>query len=104
MDHATPARFLASHEATALPPIVVRVLSAAARLVRQQFAPPLVGLQVSVVIPAKDEAEGLPATLAALANQTDLQGQPLPPGCFEVLVLANNCTDATAEVVRQQAA
>ena len=103
MDHATPARFLASHEATALPPAALRVLSPAARLVRQQFTPPLVGLQVSVVIPAKDEADGLPATLAALANQTDLQGQPLPPGCFEVLVLANNCTDATAEVVRQQA-
>ena len=103
MDHATPARFLAAHEATALPPTTSIVLSPAARLVRRQLAPPLVSVRLSVIIPAKDEAAGLPATLAALAHQTDLAGGSLPPGCFEVLVLANNCTDATAEVVRRQA-
>ncbi|GAB3304394.1 glycosyltransferase [Hymenobacter humi] len=60
-------------------------------------------MQLSVIIPAKDEAANLPATLAALAAQTDLEGRPLPPGCYEVIVLANNCTDATAAVVRQLA-
>ncbi|WP_345124813.1 glycosyltransferase [Hymenobacter antarcticus] len=65
--------------------------------------PPRANLQVSIIIPAKDEAAGLPATLAALATQTDLAGRPLPAGCFEVLVLANNCADATAEIARRQA-
>ncbi|SNR85007.1 glycosyltransferase [Hymenobacter mucosus] len=65
--------------------------------------PPAEGLRAIVVIPAKDEAENLPATLAALAAQTTLEGQPLPVGFYEVLVLANNCTDNTAAVVRQAA-
>ena len=103
MDHATPARFLAAHEATATAPALALALSPTARLLHQQLPPPRANLQVSVIIPAKNEAVGLPATLAALAAQTNLTGQPLPAGCFEVLVLANNCSDATAEVVRQQA-
>ena len=103
MDHAAPARFLAAHEATATAPVLTSVLlSPTAELLRQQLPPPRARLQVSIIVPAKDEAAGLPATLAALAAQTDMAGQPLPAGCFEVLVLANNCTDATAEVVRQQ--
>jgi hypothetical protein len=72
-------------------------------LLRQQLPAPRPELLVSVIIPAKDEVLNLPATLAALAAQTTLAGQLLPPGSFEVIVLANNCTDATAEVVRQQA-
>ena len=102
MDHATPARFLASHEATATAPTLAATLSLTAQLLHQQLPPPRANLQVSIIIPAKDEALGLPATLMALAAQTDLAGQPLPMDCFEVLVLANNCTDATAKVARQQ--
>jgi hypothetical protein len=56
----------------------------------------------SIIIPAKNEALHLPATLAALAAQTDMQGQPVPAGSFEVIVLANNCNDATAAVARAQ--
>lgn len=63
-------------------------------------APPSTRLRVSVIIPAKDEAENLPTTLAALAAQTDLHGQPLDFASYEVLVLANNCHDRTATVVR----
>ncbi|UPL49542.1 glycosyltransferase [Hymenobacter sublimis] len=63
--------------------------------------PPARGVQASVIIPAKDEATNLPATLAALAAQTDLHGQALLPHSFEVLVLANNCLDQTARVVRE---
>ena len=111
MDHATPARFLAAHEATANVPLLPanRPLPAApfrdlcAAQLHQQLLPPRAGLRVSVIIPAKDEAANVPATLAALAAQTDLHGQPLPPQSFEVIVLANNCTDATATVLRQQA-
>ncbi|AMJ64534.1 hypothetical protein AXW84_03180 [Hymenobacter sp. PAMC 26628] len=57
-------------------------------------------MRACVIIPAKDEAATLPATLAALAAQTDVAGQPLPPDSFEVIVLANNCTDGTASAVR----
>ncbi|HEX8425346.1 glycosyltransferase [Hymenobacter sp.] len=62
--------------------------------------PPNARLLIGVIIPAKDEAENLPATLAALAAQTDLQGQPLDFASYEILVLANNCHDQTANVVR----
>ncbi|SHL20382.1 glycosyltransferase [Hymenobacter psychrotolerans] len=66
----------------------------------QHLPPPAAGLKISVIIPAKDEAANLPATLAALATQLDLQGEPLPFSCYEILVLANNCRDQTAAVVR----
>ncbi|MDB5269069.1 MAG: hypothetical protein JWP58_2109 [Hymenobacter sp.] len=109
MDHATPARFLAAHEATATAPISALLRQpapprdqCAARL-RRQLPPPRAGLRISVIIPAKDEAATLPATLAALAAQTTEHGEPLPPDSFEVIILANNCQDATAAVVRRQA-
>ncbi|GGJ68269.1 hypothetical protein GCM10008939_10830 [Deinococcus aquiradiocola] len=50
-------------------------------------------MPVVVAIPARDEAAWLPGTLAALAAQV---GAP----AFGVLVLANNCTDGTADVAR----
>lgn len=110
MDHATPARFLAAGEATATAPIfpVLQLLPAprrgrSATQLHRQLPPPRPELRISVIIPAKNEAANLPATLAALAAQTDLQGRPWPVGAFEVIVLANNCTDATAAVVRRQA-
>ena len=106
MDHATPARFLAAHETTApAPPSALPVAprDATAASLRAQLPPPHAGLRISVIIPAKDEVANLPATLAALAAQTTLAGQPLPAGSYEVIVLANNCLDDTAAVVRQQA-
>lgn len=59
--------------------------------------------QVCVIVPARDEARLLPATLAALAQQLDLRGKALDPRRYEVLVLANNCRDDTAAVVRHSA-
>ena len=111
MNHASPARFLSAHEATATAPLLplTSLLPIPPRrgryamLLHQQLPAPRPELVVSVIIPAKNEVTNLPATLAALAAQTTLAGQPLPLGSFEVIVLANNCTDATAEVVRQQA-
>lgn len=47
---------------------------------------------ISIVIPAYNEAESLPATLEALRKQTFPR--------FETIVVANGCTDDTAEVVR----
>ncbi len=53
-----------------------------------------------MAIPAHDEADRIGACLAALAMQRDDRGAPLPSGRFSVLVLANNCRDATAETAR----
>jgi len=53
-----------------------------------------------VAIPAKDEAERLPACLQALARQTDELGRPLERGAFGVVVFANNCSDDSAEAAR----
>ncbi len=53
-----------------------------------------------VAIPAHDEAERIGACLAALAMQRDGRGTPLTEGGFSVLVLANNCRDATADLAR----
>ena len=108
---ATPARFHLSREAGAIaPPDLLpqplteeQLLHLAERSLHQQLPPPHVALQACVIIPAKDEALALPATLAALAAQTTLTGQALPAGMLEVIVLANNCSDCTAAVVRQAA-
>ena len=110
MDYfATPARFHAMQEATELaslpatPPTTEQLVRQAEQALRRQLPPPAPALQACVIIPARDEALHLPATLAALAAQTTLAGQQLPPGTLEVLVLANNCRDRTAAVVRQAA-
>ena len=64
-------------------------------------SPPQSDCRVSVVIPVRNEAENLPAVIQALANQVDNNGDSLNPNIYEVLVLANNCTDNTVEVARQ---
>jgi 1,2-diacylglycerol 3-beta-glucosyltransferase len=49
-------------------------------------------LHIVVLVPAHDEEAGLAATVEALA------GQHYPTGRYEVIVIADNCTDATAAV------
>ena len=55
----------------------------------------------TIIVPARDEAEGIIATLTALAGQTDHAGQPLDPRIYEIILLANNCRDATAPLARR---
>ena len=50
---------------------------------------------VSILIPAHDEADYLPACLGAL-----LASEDAPDTIVEVIVVANGCTDATADVAR----
>lgn len=48
---------------------------------------------ISIIIPARNEEEFLPATIRALQHQTYRN--------FEIIVVANGCTDRTAEVARE---
>ncbi|MFD6137003.1 glycosyltransferase family 2 protein, partial [Isoptericola sp. NPDC060257] len=52
--------------------------------------------RVTVLVPAHDEEEALPRTLRSLADQT------LRPG--RVVVVADNCSDATTDVARAHGA
>jgi cellulose synthase/poly-beta-1,6-N-acetylglucosamine synthase-like glycosyltransferase len=61
-------------------------------------------VRATVVIPAHDEAAHVERTLAALVAQRVPSGALLDPRTFDVLVYANNCSDATADVVRAFAA
>jgi hypothetical protein len=63
--------------------------------------PPQPQTQVAVIVPVRNEATTLAKTLMALANQRDFQGHPLDPDSYEVIVFANNCTDASAAIARQ---
>ncbi len=54
---------------------------------------------VCVVIPVKNEGACISQTLAAFASQIDVQGRPLNPDTFEILLLANNCTDNSVEQI-----
>lgn len=51
-------------------------------------------LRISVIIPARNEEENLPALLNALDRQT------YPEDLFEVIVIDDHSTDRTAEIVR----
>lgn len=63
--------------------------------------PPGPACEIAVVVPAFNEAESIGAALEALWGQVDWSGRKLAPERYEVLVLANNCTDATAAVARR---
>ena len=65
---------------------------------------PAKALRAIVVLPARNEAAHLPASLAALAAQVHADGKPLDRSSFEVLLLANNCVDASASIARRFAA
>jgi glycosyltransferase involved in cell wall biosynthesis len=58
-------------------------------------------LLVSVIVPVRNEAEHLTKTLDALRLQQDVGGFPLNPRIYEVLLLANNCSDNSFRVAQQ---
>lgn len=62
--------------------------------------PPLPQCKVSVAIPVRNEAANLDLTLKALVEQIDLDGRKFDSRRYEILVLANNCTDDSAALVR----
>ena len=44
-------------------------------------------LEASVIVPVKDEARRLTAALRCLAAQSGVDGRPMAPSCFEIIVL-----------------
>lgn len=54
-----------------------------------------------MVVPVRNEADGILLTLDALRNQLTLCGQRLSQDLYEVLVLTNNCTDNSYEQIRR---
>lgn len=62
--------------------------------------PPSPQCQVCVIVPVKDEAENIQHTLLALSDQTDLNGYLLDPARYEIILLANNCSDNSAAIAR----
>ncbi|PWS29453.1 family 2 glycosyl transferase [Pedobacter yonginense] len=56
---------------------------------------PNTSLRLSVIVPAKNEADFIVQALDALRMQVDEQGMPINASTYEVLVLANNCSDST---------
>ncbi len=57
-------------------------------------------LRVSVVIPARNEANHLEQALNALRNQRQRNGVSVPMSTYEVLLLLNNCTDHSVAVAQ----
>jgi hypothetical protein len=70
----------------------------------ESLAEPCAACRAVVVVPARNEEEGLAATLDALRLQAGLNGRPLDWDFYEVLLLLNNCTDRSAAVAELYAA
>jgi len=65
-----------------------------------RLPPPHARLRICVVVPARNEEAELPRLIAALAGQVGLDGLPLDPEAFEIIILLNNCTDRSAAVLQ----
>ena len=84
---------LAAAALTTVNGYLLALLGAAARPMTREPAPPRTarGLRFAIVIPARDEQASIGGTLASLAR-VDAPGAPA-----EVIVVADNCTDGTAD-------
>ncbi len=85
----------------------LQVVAAPFTLSIDDFAQPLVQVpptpacEVCVIVPVRNEANALTATLNALANQIDLENQPFQRDRYEIILLANNCSDASVTIAHQ---
>lgn len=64
------------------------------------IAPPDPELRLSVILPAKDEADNIEETLRTLYDQVSPSGCPVNRSWYEVILLANNCSDNTAAIAK----
>ncbi|MGL4883785.1 MAG: glycosyltransferase, partial [Waterburya sp.] len=72
---------------------------------KQQFKPlvkknPLLSCEICVIVPVRNEEKNILATLKALRDQVDLDGKPFNKNRYEIIILANNCTDNSAAIAR----
>lgn len=58
-------------------------------------------VKICIVIPVKDEEIYILKTLNAFVHQTDLNGQLFNREQFEILVLANDCTDNSVALIQK---
>lgn len=58
-------------------------------------------IKFCIVIPVKDEERYIEQTLTSFATQKDLEGNHFDFKSFEVLVLANNCSDQTVYFIKK---
>jgi len=55
----------------------------------------------SIVIPVKDEEAYILQTLTSFSVQADIFGKPFDPKQYEILVLANNCSDRSVALIKK---
>lgn len=63
--------------------------------------PPLQSCRICVVIPVRNEADNLQRVIQALAQQVNDEGCSIDFDSYEILLLANNCSDKTVSVARK---
>ncbi|OAQ41766.1 hypothetical protein A5893_01225 [Pedobacter psychrophilus] len=63
--------------------------------------PILSEVKVSIVIPVKNEERYIKDCLAAFLNQINDEGLELNKKIFEILIIANNCTDHSVCIIQQ---
>ncbi len=61
---------------------------------------PLLSCEICVIVPVRNEEKNIVATLKALRDQVDLDGKPFNKNRYEIIILANNCTDQSAAIAR----
>jgi glycosyltransferase involved in cell wall biosynthesis len=71
----------------------------------QEFKPlvkklPLISCEICVIVPVRNEEKNIIKTFKALRNQIDLDGKPFNKNRYEIIILANNCTDNSAAIAR----
>ncbi len=59
--------------------------------------------ELCVIIPVRNEADLLPNVLRRLTYQLDVSSRPLAHARYEIILLANNCTDGSARIARRHA-
>ncbi len=96
---STPTIILLAIQALFLPYMLwLLVMIIAGRCKDKPFPEPARNLQIAVIICARNEE----AVIGKLIDS--LKAQDYPADCFEVILIAHNCTDKTAEVGRQRGA
>jgi 1,2-diacylglycerol 3-beta-glucosyltransferase len=78
--------------------LLIAALDSARRPTTAPIDPPKPRLRFVVLIPAYDEQDGIQITLASLASCR------YPADCRRTIVIADNCTDATADQARRAGA